>query len=351
MPEPTNDTGAPVEIAIMVCPQAGASTIYGMYDMLAGAGRDWEAVIEGKPAEGRLRPRILSRDGVPVAVANGVTVTPDGRFEDCLAPDVVVVPELSIANDASLLQDLSPEIAWLRRWYGAGATIATACSGTVVLAETGLLDGQPATTHWAYCDGLQQRHPRIQVQGERALVVAGEGQRLLMAGGGASWMDMALFLISRLLGVEAAVRMARLNLIDWHDVGQQPFASLARTRQQGDALIGEVQAWIGEHYEVRSPVAAMAARSGLPERSFDRRFRKATGMSPLAYVHTLRLEEAKQQLEATQLPIEAVAAECGYEDASYFSRLFTRRVGLTPANYRRRFGRLRDGLANPHLAS
>src|SRR3546814_6897167 len=102
--------------------------------------------------------------------------------------------------------------------------------------------------------------------------------------------------------------MARLNLIDWHDVGQQPFASLARTRQQGDALIGEVQAWIGENYGWRSPVAAMAARSGLPERSFDRRFRKATGLSPLAYVHTLRLEEAKQQLEATRLPIEAVAA-------------------------------------------
>src|SRR3546814_12437591 len=104
--------------------------------------------------------------------------------------------------------------------------------------------------------------------------------------------------------------MARLNLIDWHDVGQQPFASLARTRQQGDALIGEVQAWIGENYGVRSPVAAMAARSGLPERSFDRRFRKATGLSPLAYVHTLRLEEAKQHLEATRLPTEAVAAEC-----------------------------------------
>src|SRR3546814_13050646 len=95
----------------------------------------------------------------------------------------------------------------------------------------------------------------------------------------------------------------------------------------------------------------MAARSGLPERSFDRRFRKATGMSPLAYVHTLRLEEAKQQLEATRLPIEAVAAECGYEAAGYFSRLFTRRVGLTPANYRPRFGRLLHALPPPQTRS
>src|SRR3546814_10991003 len=192
--------------------------------MRAGCGRDCGPVFEGTPPEGGWRPGTVSRDGVRMVVVNGVTVTPDGRFEDCLAPDVVVVPELSVGNEASLLQDLSPEVAWLRRWYGAGATIATACSGAVVLAETGLLDGQSATTHWAYCDGLQERHPGIHVQGDRALVVAGEGQRLLMAGGGASWMDMALFLISRLLGVEAAVRMARLNLIDWHDVGQQPLA-------------------------------------------------------------------------------------------------------------------------------
>lgn len=335
---------ATFDIAILAFPGIGASTLYGMYDLLAGAGRDWETFIEGVPTQGRLFPRILTRDGEPLTVGNGVRVCPDGRFEDCPAPAVVCVPELSNAPGEDFASELAVEIDWLRRWHERGATIATACSGTVLLAETGLLDGHAATTHWAFCDFLQARYPRIQVQRERALVVAGEGQRLLMAGGGASWMDMALFLIARLLDVEAAMRSAKLNLIDWHEVGQQPFATLARTRQQEDALIGEVQAWIGEHYAVRSPVAAMVARSGLPERSFERRFRKATGLTPLAYVHTLRLEEAKQQLETTHLPIEAIAGECGYEDAGYFSRLFNKRVGLTPAQYRLRFGRLREVL-------
>jgi transcriptional regulator GlxA family with amidase domain len=90
----------------------------------------------------------------------------------------------------------------------------------------------------------------------------------------------------------------------------------------------------------------MAARSGLPERTFVRRFRNATGMSPMEYVHTLRLEEAKHQLETTALPVEAIAGECGYEDAGYFGRLFSKRIGLTPAQYRRRFGALRQALAS-----
>src|SRR5690606_32934508 len=96
--------------------------------------------------------------------------------------------------------------------------------------------------------------------------------------------------------------------------------------------------------EVAAPVAAMVQRSGLPERSFKRRFAHATGMSPLEYVHTLRLEEAKQMLESGALPVEAIANEVGYEDPGFFSRLFRRHVGMTPAQYRKRFGALRDKL-------
>src|SRR6185503_3748923 len=103
-------------------------------------------------------------------------------------------------------------------------------------------------------------------------------------------------------------------------------------------------AWIADHYPEPSPVAAMVRLSGLPERSFKRRFEQATGMSPLEYVHTLRLEEAKQILEATDMPIEAIANEVGYEDAGFFARLFKRNVDLTPGQYRKRFGAVRRAL-------
>ena len=112
----------------------------------------------------------------------------------------------------------------MRACHGAGALVGTACSGAILLAEAGLLDGEDATTHWAFCELLQQRHPTVRVRPQRALVASGEGQRLVMAGGGSSWMDLALYLIGRLVGIEEAMQVAKLNLIDWHHVGQQPFA-------------------------------------------------------------------------------------------------------------------------------
>jgi transcriptional regulator GlxA family with amidase domain len=140
------------------------------------------------------------------------------------------------------------------------------------------------------------------------------------------------------------MQVAKMNLIDWHAVGQQPFARLARSRQADNAVIARCQTWIAEHYQEVSPVTAMVRLSGLAERSFKRRFQHATGMSPLEYVHTLRLEEAKQMLEASDKPIEAIANEVGYEDAGPFSRLFKRQVNLSPAQYRKRFGSMRKAL-------
>ena len=166
-------------------------------------------------------------------------------------------------------------------------------------------------------------------------------RRLVMGGGGSSWHDLSLYLIARVAGIECAMQTARVFLIDWHQTGQQPFASLARTRTTSDAAVSQAQVWIAQHYDTPAPVAGMLQASGLAERTFARRFQQATGLSPLEYVHTLRLEEAKQHLETGDEVIEAIAQAVGYEDAAYFSRLFRRKVGLSPAQYRRRFGGMR----------
>ncbi|MCE9665557.1 helix-turn-helix domain-containing protein [Halomonas sp. M5N1S17] len=329
-------------IALLAIPEVAASTLYGVYDVFAAAGRDWPALIEGKAGEPLFVPQVVARTGNrELTIANGVRIVPDAGLD--WVPDVVCIPEIMLPPEAVLEGRYAEEVEWLKRCHANGTILATACSGALLLAESGLLRGEDATTHWAYCDVLG-RYPDVRVHPHRALVIGGTGSRLVMAGGGTSWSDLALYLVARLASVDEAMHLAKLFLIDWHAAGQLPFAMLARTRQAEDAVIARCQTWIAEHYDEPSPVAALIEVSGLSERSFHRRFRKATGLTPMEYVHTLRLEEAKQMLETEKTPVDAIAEAVGYEDGAFFGRLFRRKVGLTPAQYRRRFGGLRKAL-------
>jgi transcriptional regulator GlxA family with amidase domain len=335
----------PVTVAILALPETSASVVYGMYDLFMSAGRDWGFIVSGTAGPQLMKPLIVAAQPGPITVTNGVPIVAHATFATCPSSDIVCVPELNVPPDEPLDNRFPAALVWLAAAYARGATVAAACSGAMLLAEAGLLDGHEATTHWAYCDVLRRRYPAVTVREQRALVVSGDGQRLVMGGGGTSWLDLTLYLIARSVGIEAAMQVARINLIDWHHVGQQPFARLARSRQVDDAVIARCQTWIAEHYDEPAPVAAMVRLSGLPERSFKRRFQQATAMAPLEYVHTIRLEEAKHMLESGNEPIEAIANEVGYEDAGFFARLFRRKVNLTPAQYRRRFGAMRKALA------
>jgi transcriptional regulator GlxA family with amidase domain len=341
---------APASAAILAFPEATASVIYGLSDLFHSAGRGLGMIVTGIPGAPLIRPRIVSAEASPFRIANDVTVVPDARLSEVPDPDLICVPEILVSPSEPLTGRFEREIEWLRACYARGSTVAAACSGSLLLAEAGLLDGEAATSHWAYCDALAERFPGISVQRQRSLVAAGEGQRLIMAGGGSSWLDLGLFLIARIAGVDAAMQVARIYLIDWHHAGQQPFARLSASRQTDDAVVAECQVWAATHYNEPVPVAAMVQRSGLSERSLTRRFQRATGLTPIQYVHAIRIEEAKQMLEATQDPIEAIAHDLGYEDASFFIRLFKRDVKLTPSQYRRKFGRLREVLRGAERA-
>ncbi len=334
----------PLNIALLVTAESSASTLFGMYDLFCSVGRDWPLVTEGQEGERLVTPTLVSETGRGFYSTNGVWIQPQAAFAKCAEPDVICIPDLLVAPSDVMAGRYVGECDWLKTQFTRGAYIATACTGALLLAEAGLLAGHATTTHWAYCDAMRAQYRNVQVHGERAMVVGGEGQRLLMAGGGTSWMDLALLIVARFINVEEAMRLARLYLIDWHHMGQQPYTVLTGRSQTDDALMAECQVWAAQHYEQESPVAKMAAISGLTDRTFNRRFAKATGLTPLEYVHALRLEEAKHLLETTVEPIEAVANTIGYEDAGFFGRLFKRKVGLNPAQYRKRFGALRRSL-------
>ena len=143
------------------------------------------------------------------------------------------------------------EVAWLRTCHAGGATMASACSGAMLLAEAGLLAGCEATIHWAYVASLA-RYPGVRVRAERSLVVTGVGGRIVMGGGGTSWQDMALYLIARHVGLTEARQVARTYMLDWHDYGQLPFASLLVAKQVDDAVIVQCQEWVATELQRRS---------------------------------------------------------------------------------------------------
>lgn len=344
MGDPTRDPSSRVVVALLGVPDTSAATLYGYHDALAGTCRDWQ-MVHGGSAESPFRPVVVSRDGRPFTAANGVRITPEARIANLAEAGIVCVTDLAIPPDQPLGDRYDVEAAWIRERFAAGATVTSSCSGAVLLARTGLLDGLEATTHWAYCDALRRQYPRTRWHPERGLIFAGPGQRIVMAGSGIAWHQLVLSLIARHAGPEAAMHVARINLMDWNATSPIAYASLRHGAQSSDPVVMRCQEWAARHYQAEAPVARMVAISGLPERTFKRRFVLATGMSPIEYVHTLRLEEAKQMLEAGDQPVEAIALEVGYQDASFFSRLFRRRVALTPAQYRRRFGGLKRRLS------
>ncbi len=329
----------PITVALLGVPDASAATLYGFYDALASVRRDWTMLHGGAPTLSPFRPVIVSPDGAPFEAGNGVRITPAASFAGCPRPEVVVISDVMVPPGSEVGDRFDAAVQWLLACYAGGAVLASACSGALVLARTGLLDGLDATSHWAYCEHLRREHPRTRWHPERGLVSAAEG-RILMAGSGVSWHLLVLALVARFAGPEEAMQVARMNLMDLSSASPIAYASLTHGSHAADPAIARCQQWASTHYTHEAPVAHMVALSQLPERSFKRRFAQATGMSPLEYVHHVRLEEAKQLLESGDTPVEAVALDVGYSDSSFFGRLFRRKVGMSPAQYRVRFGRL-----------
>lgn len=334
----------PITVALLALPGVSAATLYGFHDALAGAGRDWQLLHGEAVGPPLFRSLVASPDGQPVVGANGVRLSPDVSFSECPRPDVVCITDLMVMPGEALDPACDTAVAWLQERHADGAMLASACSGAVLLARTGLLDGLDATSHWAYCDALRRAHPATRWHPERGLVVTDAPRRIAMAGSGVAWHQLVLFLIARFAGAREAMQVARINLMDPAASNAVACASLTHGGKAADPLIARCQAWAALNYTSDSPVSRMVALSGLPERTFKRRFTLAVGMAPLEYVHTVRLEEAKQMLEAGDAPVEVIALEVGYQDASFFGRLFRRKVAMTPAQYRRRFKPLGERL-------
>ena len=327
----------PVDVLIVAVPETAGSALYGMLDVLLAAGNIWQTLARTGSEQTLFRVRIVSTTTELFTCGNGIPVMPDCAVADNPGAAVLILPELWLGPDEDIHGRYPELMDWIRRRYKAGSTLYSACSGSVMLAETGLLDGREATSHWGYQDLFSKRYPKVRFRPEPNLVFADATGRIVTAGGTTSWHDLAIHIISRHGSPGEALRIAKVYLLKWHGEGQLPYAALVRSNPHADSVVRSCERWLGEHYRETDTIKRVVARANIPERTLKRRFKAATGSTLIDYVQNVRVEAAKRLLESGQQPVDDISVAVGYEDPSFFRRLFKRRTGLTPSQYRRMF--------------
>ena len=297
----------------------------------------YSELTSGDPGDPLLEVLIVAATGDPFRCFGGVMVEPHKCIDEVEYTDVAIVCDMftPLTNPPHGLYQT--EIEWLRRIHAGGAILASVCSGSLILAEAGLLDGLEASGHWAYREMFRESYPKVKLRTESILKNAGEQDSIVTAGGVTSWQELVVYLIARLCGRQHAIEIAKIYLLGGHEDGQLPFSVTTLRRQESDTAINQCQTWISENYIHENPVTQMVLHSGLAPRTFARRFKRATGYQPIVYVHTVRIEEAKKLLEFDTANVDDIVHMAGYEDPTYFRRLFKRKTGMTPASYRKKF--------------
>jgi transcriptional regulator GlxA family with amidase domain len=277
--------------------------------------------------------QVVAPDPAPFSMSNGMQVVPHSGMDDVRGRiDTLVIAggrgTRRMATDPRVIE-------WTRAAAKRSRRVTSVCSGAFVLGAAGLLDGRRATTHWAWCDTLAGLYPDIEVERDAIFVV---DENVYTSAGVTAGMDLALALVEEDLGPDVARDVAQqLVVFLRRPGGQSQFsAQIAAPPAERDSL-RDVQTYIAANVAADLSVPALAERAAMSARNFARAFRRETGMTPAAYVESVRVEQARIALEGSDAQVETIARHCGFGTVETMRRAFHRRLGVGPAAYRSRF--------------
>lgn len=321
-----------MHITILVPGFGYPSPVIGPYEVFTSAGVLWNALLGEQPAE-EFEVITASETGMPVDFDGGFTIHVNTSVSRVCKTDLVFVPSIGL-NLSEVFSQNRNMLKFLEREGTKGTMIAGVCTGVAMIAETGLLDGRPATTHWALAAEYEKRYPKVDWKSELFIT---ESDNFFCGGGVYAALDLCLYLVERLAGYEVAKQCGRALLIDAPRTWQASFSTPLINQQHHDEKILQVQDYLQEYFNVQFTIDELAQRAGMSTRNFTRRFKQATGEAPLTYLHKLRVNCAKTLLETDFKSVQQVCYEVGYEDIPFFRRIFKRYTGLTPSEYKQRF--------------
>jgi transcriptional regulator GlxA family with amidase domain len=305
----------PIQIGILVYPGVQMSAVLGLTDLFEAAER--LRVDRGGPSSGLKVTQWPVPDGL---------VVPRVRLSALIVP-----PSLNNGRQGDRESGLA---AWILDRPDEGTLLCSVCAGAILLAEAGVLDGRPATTHWALAEYFSERFPAVLLDTTKMIVDDGD---IVTAGGVMAWIDLGLMLINRFVGPRIMLETARLFVVDPGSREQRFYSVFAPILTHGDADVLRVQHWLQTSCGEKLTLPLMAKKARLGERTYLRRFRAATGFNPVEYLQHVRVAKARGMLELSNSGIDEIAWKVGYEDPGAFRRIFQRQMGLSPGEYRRRF--------------
>jgi transcriptional regulator GlxA family with amidase domain len=322
-----------LDVTVLFLNETFSSTAVGPMEVFRHAGSLWN-ILAGQQSTPRFRVITASADGKAVDCDGSIQLKPTAAIHDVRKADLIFIPTTGLSID-DVVERNAAVVPWLKRWHQRGAEIASVCSGVGLVAETGMLDGKRATTHWGLADRFRQKYPKVKWMPE---LMVTEDQGFYCGGGVHAALDLSLYLVEKFCGHEIALQSAKALLIETPRAWQAGFAVVPLKTEHNDDSISRAQDWLHENFRRTFPLDAPARRVGMSLRNFVRRFKQATGDSPLIYLQKLRVAAAKRLLEHDHRTVQEISDAVGYQDVAFFRTLFERHTGVSPSSYREKFG-------------
>lgn len=308
------------------------SSVGGPMDIFMQAGLLWNGIVGEQPTP-HFDVKVATLDGQPAMATNQVAIAPHCSVREVKNPDLILIPSQGF-QFRTRDEEFYAKVDWLKQCYDDGAALASVCTGAFTLAATGLLDGKTATTHWGVAKEFKKAFPKVNLKTE--LMVTDEG-RLFCSGGVTADLNLSLYLINKYCGKEVALQSSRCTLIDLGKLAQKPFTMFIPEKNHQDAKILNIQEWMEDNLHIHVSNEFLAEKTGMSTRNFNRRFKTATGHTVVNYMQLLKTESAKKALEDGRRSFEEISYSVGYENVSFFRRLFKKHTGLAPVEYQKKF--------------
>jgi transcriptional regulator GlxA family with amidase domain len=317
-----------VAIAIIGYPGCSAWITAGLLELFSIANNARATLGERSASTARFACHIVVRG------SHGVTFPASELRRNYAAS---IVPPLwceSLADLEVQARRLRVENDFIVRMAKRSQIVASSCSGAVLLAQAGLLRGRRATTCWWLVNWFRKAFPEVEMVPDRLVM---RDRDIWTGAAGAAYMHLALDLVRELAGEPLAAATARLMLVERRRGSQSPFLMPQAPPADIGSDIERATKYLRQHSGKPLAMASICRALAISERTLTRRFKQSLGMTPLSYLQSQRIARARQLLESSQLPLERIVEQCGYEDVSSFRKLFARQVGMTPRDYRLRF--------------